>query len=340
MELLLSNYQPAKFSNRTPQKVWIENLSKAEHVRIATGFISSSSLIELKKIVEVNNKPCVDILIGMHYFDGFTRQQYDCALALNKTLQEQKRGVVYLSKAVRFHGKLYSFCDTNQCFSAIVGSSNLNSLLSANNIYESDCFFENDIANVVDKSIQNLFGKLGKPITDFHIDTFIENNDLLENHYGVKKLTKTELTQSWNTKKKDISFNIPLKTKEKSNLNVYFGKGRIDKRGFEMPRRWYEVEIIVPVSITRLPNYPAKQTFDVITDDGWRFGCKTTGDYGKNLRSSDDLLILGKWIKGKLEQKNALTIGQPVTEDVLTKYGKTMMKLSATTDPNIWLIEF
>ena len=122
MELLLSNYQPAKFKNRTTQNVWLENLSKSEQIRIATGFISSASLIELKKIIEVN-KPRIEMLIGMHYFNGFTKQQYDSALALNKTLQEQNRGIVYLSDAVPFHGKLYSFCDTNQCFSAIMGSS-------------------------------------------------------------------------------------------------------------------------------------------------------------------------------------------------------------------------
>ncbi len=339
MELLLSNHQPAKFSNGTTPKVWLENLSKAEQIRIATGFISSASLIELKKMIEVNEKPRVDMLIGMHYFDGFTKQQYDCALALNNTLQEQNRGVVYLSNAVRFHGKLYSFCDTKHCFSAIVGSSNLSSLLSPNKIYEADCFFEKDSAKTIDKSIQDLFGKLGKPITDFQIDRFVENNDLLENHYGVKKLTPTEHTQLWNTKT-DVSFDIPMKTEAKSNLNVYFGKGRVNQRGFEMPRPWYEVEIIVPVTITRQPNYPVKRTFDVVTDDGWRFSCKTTGDYGKNLRSSDDLLVLGKWIKGKLEQKNTLTMGTPVTENVLSQYGKSAVKLSATNDPNLWLIEF
>jgi HKD family nuclease len=339
MELLLSNYQPAKFKNRTTQNVWLENLSKSEQIRIATGFISSASLIELKKIIEVNEKPRIEMLIGMHYFNGFTKQQYDSALALNKTLQEQNRGIVYLSDAVPFHGKLYSFCDTNQCFSAIMGSSNLSSCLSSNKVYEADCFFEKDNANTIDKSIQNLFGKLGKPITNFQIETFIEYNDLLENHYGVKKITPTEHTQIWNTKT-DISFEIPIKTEAKSNLNVYFGKGRVNQRGFEMPRPWYEVEIVVPVTITQLPNYPAKRTFDVVTDDGWRFSCKTTGDYGKNLRSSDDLLVLGKWIKGKLEQNNALTIGMPVTKGVLLKYGKETMKLSATTDPNVWIIEF
>jgi len=340
MELLLSNYPPAKFLNRTTQKVWLENISRAEQIKIATGFVSSDSLIELKKIVEVNEKPNIEMLIGMHYFDGFTKQQYDSALALNETLRAQNRGAVYLSNAVRFHGKLYSFNESNQCFGAIVGSSNLSSLFnSAYKLYEADCFFEGDNAKSIDKSIQNLFSKLGKIITDFQIDKFNENNDLLENHYGLKRLTPTEHTQIWNTKT-DISFYIPLKTEAKSNLNAYFGKGRVSPRGFEMPRPWYEVEVIVPVTITRQTNYPVNRTFDVVTNDGWRFACETNGQNSKNFRSQKDLTILGKWIKGKLEQNGALTIGMPVTENVLSQYGKNIMKLSATTDPNLWLIEF
>lgn len=55
MELLLSNYQPAKFSNRTTSKVWLDNLSKAEQIRIATGYISSASLIELKKMAKMSS---------------------------------------------------------------------------------------------------------------------------------------------------------------------------------------------------------------------------------------------------------------------------------------------
>lgn len=340
MELLLSNYYPAKFSNiRTTQKVWIEQMSKAEHVRIATGFISSSSLIDLRNIIEVNEKPNVEMLIGMHYFDGFTRQQYDCALALNETLQEQNRGAVYLSNAMRFHGKLYSFSDMKQCFGAITGSSNLNSFLSKNKIYETDCFFKDEEAKIVDRIIQDLFDKLGRKITDIHVDKFIENNDLLENHYSVEKISPTEMTRILMTRT-SVSFDIPIKPEPKSHLNRFFAIGRKNQKGFEIRRPWYEAEIIVPVSITRLPNYPKNKTFDVITNDGWRFRCYTSGDESKNFQSKGDLTILGKWIKGKLEQKGALIMGTPVTDNVLSKYGRNTMKLSATTDPNLWLIEF
>jgi hypothetical protein len=339
MELLLSGYQPAKFSNRTPSKVWLDNLSKAEQIRIATGYISSASLIELKKIVEVNEKPHIEMLIGMHYFDGFTKHQYSSAFELNKTLQERNRGTVYLSNAMRFHGKLYSFKDKEKCFGAMVGSSNLSSIIGGYKIYEADCFLEGDNAELIDKSIQDLFGKIGKPITDFQINNFIKSNDLLKNHYGVNKVSHEELTKIFATRT-GVTFDIPMKTEAKSNLNCFFGKGRVNQRGFEMPRPWYEVEIIVPVSITRLPNYPTNRTFDVVTNDGWRFTCDTNGQNSKNFRSQNDLTILGKWIKGKLEQNDSLELAAPVTESVLKNYGKSTIKLSATQDSNLWLIEF
>ena len=76
------------------------------------------------------------------------------------------------------------------------------------------------------------------------------------------------------------TYNIPLvkngKVPQKSNLNVFFGEGRLARAtGVVQPRHWYETELIVPNAITTLAGYPQKDTssavFDVITDDGWKF---------------------------------------------------------------------
>ena len=69
-------------------------------------------------------------------------------------------------------------------------------------------------------------------------------------------------------------------------LMLFFGKGREAKNGLVKPRHWYEVELIVPKNITEQNGYPKAKTddaiFDVITDDGWSFKCKVSGDYSKN----------------------------------------------------------
>ncbi len=89
-------------------------------------------------------------------------------------------------------------------------------------------------------------------------------------------------------------------------LMLFFGKGREAKNGLVKPRHWYEVELIVPKNITEQNGYPKAKTddaiFDVITDDGWSFKCKVSGDYSKNFRSEGDLKILGKWLKRTIRE--------------------------------------
>ena len=145
----------------------------------------------------------------------------------------------------------------------------------------------------------------------------------------------------------DISFAIPIKGYEvspQSNLNVFFGKGRVSKNGLVKPRHWYEVELIVPKSVTSQPGYPRSKTdeavFDVITDDGWSFKCKVSGDYSKNFRSEGDLKILGKWLKGRLENAGVLKVGEPVTAKTLNDYGRNTFSLTKTTVPNLWYLDF
>ena len=48
----------------------------------------------------------------------------------------------------------------------------------------------------------------------------------------------------------------------------------------------------------------------------------------------------GKWLKGRLEKKRVLKVGQPVTKEVLDLYGRHDFTLQATDDPNLWFIDF
>ncbi|WP_265757359.1 restriction endonuclease PLD domain-containing protein [Avibacterium sp. 21-586] len=106
------------------------------------------------------------------------------------------------------------------------------------------------------------------------------------------------------------------------------------------PRPWYEVEIIVPSDITNKDGYPYHETFMVITDDGWKFQCKTSGDYAKNLRSENDLKTLGKWIKGRLEISGCLKTGEKITRETLDQYGNHFFTLRSTDVPDLWLLSF
>ena len=350
MTLILSNIPPVRLDQKNAFSYFEDLLHEADSLRIASGYISADSIAELKNMFEMNNKSYLELIIGMHAFDGFTRSQFEAAKYLDDFLRSKNAGEVKVATTFRFHGKVYSFLKDRAPFAGILGSSNLASIFDNTNAYEVDLLIkEQPLVTEVNKFITTLSEKACTPLHKWEVKKFIESENIrLDGHEGVEKVGKEKLIDMF-SKKSEICFCIPIKgndSQQKSNLNVYFGKGRENKKGFVKPRHWYEVELIVPSSITSSPHYPKAGHFDrekvftVYTDDGWKFRCNTNGDYSKNFRSSDDLKILGRWIKGRLENAGALKIGEPVTGQTLTKYGRDNFELIGTQDPSIWLLNF
>ncbi len=344
MEYLFSNYPPLKTGYRTFADTFYDLVPRATQMDIAVGYITSDSLIELKKMIELNSHlKRLNLTIGMHYFDPFTKLEYNAALELNDFLKKNKIGSVRLVTPFRYHGKLYSYSDDNSAFAGIIGSNNLSSIVGGGTrIYESSVLLD-DVKMA--KDMRDFIERLVKTSTDeidnLKIDKFREVNPLLDGHEHVEKVdTQTILAYT----KTDVSFDIPIKGSEvsaHSNLNVFFGKGRQGKNGLVKPRHWYEVELIVPKGIATRPGYPRTGTvFKVITDDGWTFSCRISGDYNKNFRSEKDLKILGKWLKGRLENAGVLKVGEPVTNETLEKYGRNTFTLTQTKTENVWLLDF
>lgn len=348
MDLLCSNFPPVRTDFKTFSDVFYSLLPETTQLDIAVGYITSDSIIELQKIMEFNKIKKLNLIIGMHYFDLFTKLEYNATLRLNDFLMSKERGEVRLVIPFRYHGKLYSYSNDKEAFAGIIGSNNLSSIIeSGSRIYENSILLDDKI---VVKKIKNFIHELADSATsniaDVNIDKFKEVNPLLDGHEFVKKVSKRDVEeiQSLCT---SISFEIPIKTFEKSphsNLNVFFGKGRESRNGLIKPRHWYEVELIVPKTITSKPGYPqakcSNSIFTVITDDGWSFKCKVSGDYSKNFRSEGDLKILGKWLKGRLENAGVLTIGDPVTEETLRNYGRNTFSLTKTKELGIWFLDF
>lgn len=346
MDFLLSNYPPIKTPFPTFADAFYDLLPQTEQLDIAVGYITSDSLIELQKAVELNNVHKLNLIIGMHYFDLFTPVEYKTAMQLNRFLTENHIGEVRLVTPFRYHGKIYTFHRQNRPIAGIIGSNNLSSIVdSRNGIYESSLLLNDfSILQKLDNFIQDLKNKATDRISDLEITDFKNNNPLLEGQDYVEKATPEEVVACI-AAKTNISFNIPIKDAPQSNLNVFFGKGRETKStGVIKPRHWYEAEIIVSKTITSKPNYPKalsdSATFTVITDDCWKFKCKVSGDYSKNFRSEGDLRILGKWLKGRLENRGALAVGEQVTQQVLNTYGRSDFSMTKTTIPNLWYLDF
>ncbi len=345
MEFLHSNFPPVRFGGRAFVDVFYDLLSGIKSLDIAVGYITTESLIELERLTELNNIPKVNLTIGMHYYERFTQTQYNAALRLNHYLMENERGQVRLVLPFRYHGKLYSYSDSEGAVAGIIGSNNLGSIIEGSNrLYESSVLIQDrDSARNMKEFIDRLIADATENIEDVAIQEFNTTNTLLEEHENVQKVTASDLEECVSSLTNQ-SFDILIKTEPKSNLNAFFGKGRCGRNGLIKPRHWYEAEIIVDKDIATQNGYPKSKTpeavFQVITDDGWRFRCKISGDNNKNFRSEADLKILGKWLKGRLENAGVLTVGEPVTDDTLRQYGRNTVTLTKTTTPGLWYLDF
>jgi HKD family nuclease len=345
IELLNSNFQPLKTASKRFSDIFFDLfVNKASSTRIASGYISEESIADLINLYETGyNKP-LNLIVGMHYFEGFSYGQYYALLRLADILAAKKLGKVYISTVMKYHGKIYSFCENGR-FSSIIGSSNLTKIAltkeaAAERVYDTDLYIYDDIVTTdIEKFITDLQERFCADLKTLKFENLniVEPANLFENYLSVEKVS-TENIQNQMT---DIIFDIPLKTEEKSNLNVYFGKGRKNfANGSILPRDWYEIEVIVPSTTTSKKDYPQNEQFWVITDDGYKFECKTSGDYSKNFRSALDLKILGRWIKGRMENRRVLKTGDKVTDEVLTNYGRHSMRLTKTKIANTWYLDF
>jgi hypothetical protein len=186
----------------------------------------------------------------MHGFEGFTRSQFDAAVYLDEYLRGNKIGSVRVVNAFKFHGKVYSFLKQQTAFAGIVGSSNLSSVLDNQNHYEADLFInEAGMVNEINNFIIQLSRDASVPIDGYEPKIIEGKNTLLEGHEGVEKPSKEDL-QAVLLDRKSVSFEIPIKGAEEaphSNLNVFFGKGRENKKGFVKPRSdyggWYKSKL-------------------------------------------------------------------------------------------------
>lgn len=341
MELLASKLRPVKHNLRDFFEAFSAFAKDAELIRISSGFVSINSVLWLKENIETSRLPATRLTVGMHAFERFTRPQYEAVMNLATTLKASGRGAVRICIAFPFHGKLYTFWKRESIFAAILGSSNLSSLdPEKGRIFEVDlAVIEGELlqkAQELQLQIDNIATRL---ILDWVPGDFREGPGPIAFLPDVQKVSDADFKRAKASANNE--FRLELKTTPKSNLNVYFGEGRINtKTGLVRPRPWYEVEVIVSSEITGLPGYPFKKEFRVVTDDGWTFFCKTSGDNSKNFRSQGGLVVLGAWIKGRLEAAGILKVGEQITESHLKRYGRNCLTLKATGQDDVYYLSF
>lgn len=376
MNLLYSNILPLGTDDKqqTISDCFEEQLSKADRVEIAVGYVSRASLEELDSLIEKFSIKNVCLNIGMYYIEGMPEGSYHTALKLNKKWISMGIGEVRMIRSFKYHGKVYCFYKDGTPFASIIGSANLGVLkLEASNRRQYElASLSSDIAecNEISKHIDNLkrpncSANIGD-ITD--VPLIFEKNTALSGIELVTQLPPSNV-EFYKRCSTYVSFLLPLKVPSsserhmddgkhftKSNVNVCYAAPRSKRKS----RDWYETQLTVAKEITRIDGYPEKNVpFFIVTDDGYWFKAHTTSDGNKQFSAVGDELIMGRWLKGRLAaaglitpvndtQRDTARLGM-ITKEILQEYGCESLYLKKTgqtaldedgTALDVWMLSF
>lgn len=345
--IFIRNTPNPNLSSSLSSEFW-DLANQSDQIKIAVGYIGANSIIALNEYIELNKNVKLDIFIGMQYIEGFSEKQLYALQKLQATLSSgnSRRGTILVSSRVKHHGKFYLFRQNDMVGAPVshprvyIGSANLDTITKGyNKTYEAGLIVE-DVTGEFQEYFERHVKPLGTEI-DFHsVTPTIQDESPLAQYEEAIPLTPAQLDQIV-SEKPGQQFKIPLKAKEKSNLNVFFGKPRISKKtNRALARPWYEVEVMPGKEITTSKGYPQNRTFTVVTDDGWKFVCRTSAPDGKNLRSAGNLMVLGAWIKGRLENYHALKMGEKVSEETFRAYGRSDFDMIYFPHQDVWYFDF
>jgi hypothetical protein len=337
---LIATSQDSSLIGGTPSfpDVWWEKFSGSSELVLATGYVSVGAVTLLQDRLRENPKTKVRILVGMAVNDGLTLSQKKALADLDSSLRNSSRGGVFVSRS-SFHGKFTIFEDMNGTKSAVLGSSNMSGILpiarGASRNVEID-FEVGDSASVAQlvRVSELLLGPTECWTLDEALELIRTVAGPLESLVGqpfIEEPGSNEYLNLVNNYEPGIPFLIPLSTQDSSSLNAFFGAPRKQKNGKSSPRDWYEVSLVVPTA-ARLQSidYPLMMEFFVVTDDGYSFVGKTSGTAGKNFSSRKNNRLIGRWIKGRLEEAGLLARGQRITDQMLLEYGANALTLQKT----------
>ena len=376
MKLLYSNILPlgTDDSQQTIIDCFNEQISKADRVEIAVGYVSRASLDELDNLISKHNIHKICLNIGMYYIEGMPEGSYHTAIKLNKKWTSAGIGEIRMIRSFKYHGKIYCFYKDGVPFAAIMGSANLGVIkLEASNRrqYEissltTDATECQEIATFIENLKRPNCSANITDITDMPL--IFEKNTALS---GIELVTEVPPSNVDFYKRcaAYASFLLPLKVPAfeerhmddgkhytKSNVNVCYAAPRSKRKS----RDSYETQLTVAKEITRMEGYPEKNVpFFIITDDGYWFKAHTTSDGNKQFSAVGDELIMGRWLKGRLAAAGLIApvndtqldtdrIGM-ITKEILQEYGCENLYLKKTgqtaLDENgapldVWMLSF
>ena len=274
MKLLYSDILPlaAEDGQQTIADCFKEQLTKADRLEIAVGYVSRASLEELDELAAKCNIGTVCLNIGMYYIEGMPESSYHTAVKINRKWADAGIGEIRMVRAFKYHGKIYCFYKDSKPFAAIIGSANLGVLkLEASNRrqYElasltTDADECREIAEFLNKLKQPSCSAKISDISDMPL--IFEKNNALS---GIELVTEVPPTnvEFYRRCAAYASFMLPLKVPAaaerhmddgrhftKSNINVCYAAPRSRRKS----RDWYETQLTVAKEITHIDGYPKR----------------------------------------------------------------------------------
>ncbi|WOB97731.1 restriction endonuclease PLD domain-containing protein [Providencia sp. PROV099] len=322
--------------------VFFKQLELAKNVRIASGYFSLDILKKYENLLlEKANQYQCQILLGMAFYEGLSKNQFDSVSYMNNEMLKMKTNSgFFVTNGRKYHGKIFQLNN-----SIYIGSSNFSSSGFKGNI-EATIKCTDEQKYKINDFLNALFSKEHSIRVDFAQIPIKGNIKLIgdksKNTWeALRKHTLNELSPEINLTQKVATFDLlELAEHEKSNLNIFFGKGRENKKTkIVTPRPWYEFEIIAGKKITNSKDYPVGD-FLAYTDDGYIIPMKTSGDYNKNLRSKGGLQVFGRWFKGRLEDAGVLDKFNQITPETILEYGKTKLVLYKMEKENCYYMKW
>lgn len=376
MKILYSNILPlgTEDDQQTVIDCIEEQMSQADHVEIAVGYVSRASLEQLDEMVSACGVRNVCLNIGMYYIEGMPEGSYHTAVKINRKWADKGIGEIRMVRAFKYHGKVYCFYKDGEPFSAIIGSANLGVLkleasnrrqyeLSALTTDPSEC---RDIAAFLERLKQPSCSAKINDISDMPLIS--EKNTALS---GIELVTEVPPSNVdfYRRCVAYAAFLLPLKVPTsaerllddgkhftKSNVNVCYAAPRSKRKS----RDWYETQLTVSKEITQIDGYPEKNVpFFIITDDGYWFKAHTTSDGNKQFSAVGDELIMGRWLKGRLAAAGLISPVNDtqmdidrsgmITKEILQEYGCENLYFKKTgqtaldedgNELDVWMLSF
>ena len=321
-----------------------KEFKSTKNIVVASGYASTDIIREFKTdfVRIAKSGGSAKLLLGMAFYEGLSQTKLDVLHGLCKDLNKiNSDSGVYVTYTRKYHGKVYHF-DNGTQDNIFVGSSNFSTSGTSGNIECTISVNDSTTKNKVKDFLTYLLSKENS-VSILKADIVVPGSKKYKEKVslitldGLKRYDPASIDVSTLPK-----FVYPLNRvaeKQKSSLNVYFGKGRLNtKTGYVKPRPWYEIELIANKDLNSNPLYP-KGDFDAYTDDGYIIPMRTQGDYFKNIRSKKSLQIFGMWLKGKLQKTGSLIPLTPVTLDTLIDYGNDTLTF-AKIDEGKYYISF